>query len=146
VTGLRGPVRGTRADYDCSACSGGFAAHDGTMRRDRREVTPAGREWAARVGIEASFPTAAHRLRERTRGVNRSESSVRRRTAEAGLRHAASLPAGRTWGEATEGEGSREGHGPTVADVEVDATGVPLPGPGGQARACVSHFGVASKK
>jgi len=134
VTGLRGPVRVTRAYYYCSPCSGGFAAHDTTRRLDRREVTPAVRELAALVGIEASFPTAAHRLLERTSGVRLSESSVLRLTEETGQRHEASLRAGRTLGEATEWEWSQDAQGQTVADVEVDATGVPLQGPAGQAR------------
>lgn len=88
---------------------------------------------AALVGIAASFP-AAHRLLERTRGVRLSESSALRLTEEAGQHHEAALRSGRTLGEATEWEWSQDAQGQPVASVEVDATGVPLQGPGGRAR------------
>lgn len=132
-TGLPGPVRVTWASSHCSGCSASCTAHHATLQLDRRDVTPAVRERAALVGIEAAFPTAAHRLLERTSGVL-SESSIRRLTEETGERHEAALPAGRTLGEAVEWEWSRDTRGRMVADVEADATGVPLPGPGGQAR------------
>ena len=104
------------------------------LHLDQREVTPAVRELAARVGIENAFPTAAHRLLERTSGVNWSESSIQRLTEETGQRHEAALRTGQTLGQTVEWQWGADRQGKTVAYVEVDATGVPLQGPQGTAR------------
>jgi len=66
-------------------------------------------------------------------GVRLSESTVERTTEDAGVRLAADLQAGRTFGPKVDWPWHKDHRGRTCAYVELDATGVRQQGQGGQA-------------
>ena len=130
---LVGPVHYARAYYLCRRCGKGLFPFDQQAGLSQRNQTPGLERVAALAGTVAdSFDKGAGLLHEMA-GVRLSESTVERTSEDAGWRLAEQLRAGQTFGPKVDWPWHKDYFGRTCAYVEVDATGVPQQGEGGQA-------------
>jgi hypothetical protein len=120
-----------RAYYHCSACRGGHCPADDAFGLGAADLTAGAEQLAVLFGTVASFAEAAQRLLPKAAGLRLAESTVERATEAAGVRLGEALAAGRTLGVAADWRWPPDASGRGVAYVSVDATGVPIQGPGG---------------
>jgi hypothetical protein len=120
-----------RAYYHCTACRKGHCPADDAFGLGASDLTPAAEQLAVLFGTTASFAEAAERLLPKAAGLRLAESTIERATEAAGDRLGRALAAGETLGAAADWDWPRDAKGRTVAYVSVDATGVPIQGPGG---------------
>ena len=120
-----------RAYYHCSTCRGGHCPADAAFGLGAADLTAGAEQLAVLFGTTASFAEAAQKLLPKASGLRLAESTVERATEAAGQRLGEALAAGQTFGGAARWIWPRDASGRTVAYVSVDATGVPIQGPGG---------------
>jgi hypothetical protein len=120
-----------RAYYHCTACRKGHCPADDAFGLAGADLTPGAEQLAVLFGTTASFAEAAQRLLPKASGLRLAESTIERATEAAGVRLGEALAAGETFGGATDWDWPEDAKGRTVAYVSVDATGVPIQGPGG---------------
>jgi hypothetical protein len=94
-------------------------------------LTPGAEQLAVLFGTTASFAEAAEKLLPKASGLRLAESTIERATEAAGDRLGKALAAGETFGVAADWVWPEDKAGRTVAYVSIDATGVPIQGPGG---------------
>jgi len=124
-------VLGRRAYYHCTVCRKGHCPADAAFGLGPSDLTPAAEQLAVLLGTVASFAEVASKLLPKAAGLRLAESTIERATEAAGDRLARALAAGETLGEAADWVWPEDAKGRTVAYVSVDATGVPIQGPGG---------------
>jgi hypothetical protein len=124
-------VLSQRAYYHCSTCRGGHCPADDAFGLRASDLTAGAEQLAVLFGTTASFAEAAERLLPKASGLRLAESTVERATEAAGVRLGEALAAGQTLGVAADWRWPLDASGRTVAYVSVDATGVPIQGPGG---------------
>jgi hypothetical protein len=124
-------VLGRRAYYHCVACRQGHCPADDAFGLGASDLTPGAEQLAVLFGTVASFAEAAEKLLPKASGLRLAESTVERATEAAGSRLGEALAAGETFGPATDWDWPADQRGRTVAYVSIDATGVPIQGPGG---------------
>jgi hypothetical protein len=122
-----------RAYYHRVACRKGHCPADDAFGLGAADLTPGAEQLAVLFGTVASFAEAAERLLPKASGLRLAESTVERATEAAGARLGEALATGATFGVTADWDWPEDHHGRTVAYVSVDATGVPIPGPGGVA-------------
>ena len=122
-----------RAYYHCSTCHAGHCPADDAFGLGASDLTAGAEQLAVLFGTTASFAEAAERLLPKASGLRLAESTVERATEAAGHRLGQALAEGRTFGGATDWTWPEDAAGRSVAYVSVDATGVPIQGPGGVA-------------
>jgi hypothetical protein len=120
-----------RAYYHCSACRGGHCPADDAFGLGASDLTAGAEQLAVLFGTVASFAEAAKRLLPKATGLRLAESTIERATEAAGQRLGQALAAGETFGGAADWDWPKDADGRAVAYVSVDATGVPIQGPGG---------------
>jgi hypothetical protein len=120
-----------RAYYHCVACRKGHGPADAAFGLGASDLTPGAEQLAVLFGTVASFAEAAAKLLPRASGLRLAESTVERATEAAGARLGEALAAGATFGVAADWDWPLDAAGRGVAYVSVDATGVPIQGPGG---------------
>jgi hypothetical protein len=124
-------VLGRRAYYHCTACRRGHCPADAAFGLGASDLTAGAEQPAALFGTVASFAEAAEKLLPKASGLRLAESTIERATEAAGGRLGEALAAGATFGAAADWDWPRDAAGRAVAYVSVDATGVPIQGPGG---------------
>src|SRR4051794_13389096 len=124
-------VLGRRAYYHCTACRHGHCPADAAFGLGAADLTAGAEQLAVLFGTTASFAEAAEKLLPKASGLRLAESTIERATEAAGVRLGDALAAGETFGGAADWDWPLEATGRTVAYVSVDATGVPIQGPGG---------------
>jgi hypothetical protein len=120
-----------RAYYHCTACPKGHCPAEAAFGLGASDLTPGAEQLAVLFGTTASFAEAAERLLPKAAGLSLAESTIERATEAAGHRLGRALVAGETFGVAADWVWPEDAEGRTVASVSVDATGVPIQGPGG---------------
>lgn len=120
-----------RAYYHCTACRKGHCPVDAGFGLGASDLTAGAEQLAVLLGTVASFAEAAEKLLPKASGLRLAESTVERATEAAGQRLGDALAAGHTYGQAADWAWPVDAAGRTVAYVSVDATGVPMQGPGG---------------
>jgi hypothetical protein len=120
-----------RAYYHCTACRKGHCPVEAAFGLGAAGLTAGAEQLAVLLGTTASFAEAAERLLPKAAGLRLAESTIERATEAAGDRLGRALAAGETFGVAADWDWPRDAKGRTVAYVSVDATGVPIQGPGG---------------
>jgi hypothetical protein len=120
-----------RAYYHCAACHKGHCPADDAFGLGASDLTPAAEQLAVLFGTTASFAEAAEKILPKAAGLRLAESTIERATEAAGDRLGKALAAGETLGVAADWDWPVDACGRTVAYVSVDATGVPIQGPGG---------------
>lgn len=120
-----------RAYYHCTACRQGHCPADDAFGLARTDLTPAAEQLAVLFGTTASFAEAAEKLLPKASGLRLAESTVERATEAAGDRLGRALADGQTFGTAADWAWPQDAAGRSVAYVSIDATGVPIQGPGG---------------
>lgn len=120
-----------RAYYHCPACRKGHCPVDASFGLGASGLTAGAEQLAVLFGTAASFAEAAEKLLPKASGLRLAESTIERATEAAGRRLGEALSAGRTFGVAADWAWPVDAAGRTVAYVSVDATGVPIQGPGG---------------
>ncbi len=121
-----------RAYYYCRCCAKGFVPWDEQTGLSERNLTPALEQVVALTGAVADSFEKGGDLLEKTAGVRLSESTVQRTTEDVGMRIAAKLTAGQTFGGKSAWDWYRDANGDRVAYVGIDATGVPQQGAHGE--------------
>ena len=124
-------VLARRAYYHCTACRKGHCPVDAGFGLGASDLTAGAEQLAVLFGTVASFAEAAEKLLPRASGLRLAESTIERATEAAGQRLGDALAAGQTFGKASDWAWPVDAAGRTVAYVSVDATGVPMQGPGG---------------
>src|SRR4051794_14589597 len=124
-------VLGRRAYYHCTACRHGHCPADAAFGLGAADLTAGAEQLAVLFGTTASFAEAAERLLPKASGLRLAESTVERATEAAGNQLGQALAEGRTFGVATDWAWPKDAAGRSVAYVSIDATGVPIQGPGG---------------
>jgi hypothetical protein len=122
-----------RAYYHCTACRKGHCPADDAFGLGASDLTAGAEQLAVLFGTVASFAEAAEKLLPKASGLRLAESTIERATEAAGDRLGEALAAGETFGAAADWDWPEDAAGRTVAYVSVDATGVPIQGPGGAA-------------
>jgi hypothetical protein len=120
-----------RAYYHCTACRQGHCPADDAFGVTATDLTPAAEQLAVLFGTTASFAEAAEKLLPKASGLRLAESTIERATEAAGDRLGQALADGQTFGTAADWAWPTEAAGRSVAYVSIDATGVPIQGPGG---------------
>jgi hypothetical protein len=120
-----------RAYYHCSTCHKGHCPADDAFGLGASDLTSGAEQLAVLFGTTASFAEAAQRLLPKASGLRLAESTLERATEAAGQRLGQALAQGQTFGVAADWAWPLDACGRTVAYVSVDATGVPIQGPGG---------------
>jgi len=120
-----------RAYYHCTTCHAGHCPADDAFGLGTSDLTAGAEQLAVLFGTVASFAEAAKRLLPRASGLRPAESTVERATEAAGDRLGKALAEGRTLGVAADWAWPLDAAGKGVAYVSIDATGVPIQGPGG---------------
>jgi hypothetical protein len=120
-----------RAYYHCTTCRAGHCPADDAFGLGASDLTPGAEQLAVLFGTVASFAEAARKLLPKASGLRLAESTVERATEAVGRRLGAALAAGATFGAAADWTWPLDANGRAVAYVSVDATGVPIQGPGG---------------
>ena len=120
-----------RAYYHCPACRKGHCPVDASFGLGSSDLTAGAEELAVLFGTTASFAEAAEKLLPKASGLRLAESTIERATEAAGQRLGEALAAGKTFGVAADWVWPVDAAGRSVAYVSVDATGVPIQGPGG---------------
>jgi hypothetical protein len=120
-----------RAYYHCTACHKGHCPAEAAFGLGAADLTAGAEQLAVLFGTTASFAEAAERLLTKATGLRLAESTIERATEAAGVRLGLALAAGETFGVASGWAWPKDAQGRTVAYVSVDATGVPIQGPGG---------------
>ena len=120
-----------RAYYHCTACHKGHCPAEAAFGLGAADLTPGAEQLAVLFGTTASFAEAAERLLPKASGLRLAESTVERATEATGGRLGEALAAGETLGVSADRPWPVDASGRTVAYVSVDATGVPIQGPGG---------------
>lgn len=130
---LLGAVVHARAYYHCGRCHAGHFPSDAALGvAGSAKLTPAARQVVALAGTLESFGTAARRLLPVAAGMNLSAATVRRVTEAVGQDVAERRAAGEVFGSGRPWDWHLDRTGRKVACVELDATGVPQQGPGGE--------------
>lgn len=124
-------VLGRRAYYHCVACRKGHCPADDAVGLGASDLTPGAEQLAVLFGTVARFAEAAETLLPKASGLRLAESTIERATEAAGDRLGGALAAGATFGPAADWDWPEDHQGRTVAYVSIDATGVPIQGPGG---------------
>ena len=120
-----------RAYYHCAACRKGHCPADDAFGLGGADLTPAAEQLAVLFGTTASFAEAAEKLLPKASGLRLAESTIERATEAAGDRLGQALTDGQTLGVAADWDWPKDAAGRSVAYVSIDATGVPIQGPGG---------------
>jgi len=120
-----------RAYYHCSACRKGHCPADAGFGLGASDLTAGAEQLAVLFGTVASFAEAAEKLLPKASGLRLAESTIERATEAAGHRLGEALAAGATFGVAAGWDWPEDARGRTTAYVSIDATGVPIQGPGG---------------
>jgi hypothetical protein len=120
-----------RAYYHCSACRKGHCPADAGFGLGASDLTAGAEQLAVLFGTVASFAEAAEKLLPKATGLRLAESTIERATEAAGHRLGEALAAGATFGVAAGWDWPEDARGRTTAYVSIDATGVPIQGPGG---------------
>jgi hypothetical protein len=120
-----------RAYYHCATCHKGHCPADDAFGLGASDLTAGAEQLAVLLGTIASFAEAAERLLPKASGLDLAESTVERATEAAGQRLGEALAEGQTFGVTPDWAWPLDACGRTVAYVSVDATGVPIQGPGG---------------
>jgi hypothetical protein len=120
-----------RAYYHCTACRKGHCPADDAFGLTGNDLTPGAEQLAVLFGTTASFAEAAEKLLPKASGLRLAESTIERATEAAGVRLGQALAEGQTLGTAADWAWPTEAAGRSVAYVSIDATGVPIQGPGG---------------
>ena len=131
LVSLLGPLYLERHYYHCAACGQGFCPWAGVLGVTAAALSPAAAEVACIAGVQTSFAEASEKVLPKRAGLRLAESTVERTTEAAGLQLAAAQAAGQSFGPPQEWAGHKDSEGKTVADVAVDATGVPQQGQDG---------------
>jgi hypothetical protein len=130
---LLGEVRLERAYYHCRHCRTGHCPRDGQLRLGGDDLTAGAREAVSLAGLLTGFAEAAGKVLPKLAGLRLAESSVERAAEGAGAALGERLRAGETFGPARDWDWPEDAAGRRCAYVSVDATGVGMQGPGGQA-------------
>jgi hypothetical protein len=120
-----------RAYYHCPSCRRGHCPVEVGLGLGPSDLTPGAEQLAVLFGTVASFAEAAKKLLPKATGLRLAESTLERATEAAGARLGQALADGQTFGEAADWDWPEEARGRTVAYVSIDATSVPIQGPGG---------------
>jgi len=120
-----------RAYYHCPACRKGHCPADAGFGLGASDLTAGAEQLAVLFGTVASFAEAAEKLLPKATGLRLAESTIERATEAAGRRLGEALTAGETFGVAAGWDWPEDARGRTTAYVSIDATGVPIQGPGG---------------
>jgi hypothetical protein len=142
-TSLVGSIRHHRAYDLCRSCGKGLFPFDQEAGLTTRDLTPALERIATPAGTVAdSFERGAEWLEELS-GIRLGESTVERTTEDAGRRLADAVEAGTTLGPRADWPWSQDYEGRRCADVELDATGVRIPGErGGPGEGRMAYVGM----
>ncbi|MCA9069272.1 MAG: ISKra4 family transposase, partial [Planctomycetaceae bacterium] len=127
LTSFFGKVIYERADYHCSHCHRGWFSLDQELRVKMRKTPPA-QEAMSLAGVVGSFQQSAERLLRRLAGLRVSGATIRRTTEAVGQHVADHRAQGGTIGPETPWDWHEEAQGARVADLSLDATGVPQQG------------------
>jgi hypothetical protein len=130
AVGLLGPMRLWRHYYHCRHRGRGACPRDALPGLRGHDLTPAAEEAAVLAGLLASFAEAAEKALPRLAGLRLAEPTVERATEGAGLRGAAALAAGQTFGPAQGWAWHKDAEGQTVGYALGGSTGVGMQGPG----------------
>jgi hypothetical protein len=120
-----------RAYYHCTACRKGHCPADQAFALAATDLTPGAEQLATLFGTTASFAEAAEKLLPKASGLSLAESTIERATEAAGTRLGRAIADGQALGVAANWAWPLDAAGRGVAYVSVDATGVPIQGPGG---------------
>jgi hypothetical protein len=120
-----------RAYYHCPTCRHGHCPADDAFGLTDNDLTPGAEQLAVLFGTTASFAEAAEKLLPKASGLRLAESTIERATEAAGNRLGRALADGQTLGVAADWAWPLDAAGRSVAYVSIDATGVPIQGPGG---------------
>jgi hypothetical protein len=120
-----------RAYYHCATCHAGYCPADDAFGLGASDMTAGAEQLAVLFGTTASFAEAAERLLPKASGLRLAESTIERATEAAGDRLGQALAEGRTFGVVADWVWPEDAAGQSVAYVSIDATGVPIQGPGG---------------
>ncbi len=124
-------VLGQRAYYHCPACRQGHCPADAGFGLGPSDLTAGAEQLAVLFGTTASFAEAAKKFLPKASGLHLAESTIERATEAAGRRLGEALAGGQTFGVAADWVWPADAAGRSVAYVSIDATGVPIQGPGG---------------
>jgi hypothetical protein len=128
LVSLLGAVRVERPYYPCAACGQGSCPWDTVLGVTATALSPGAEEVACIAGVQSSFAEASTKVLPKLAGLQLAESTVERTTEATGGRLAAAQTAERREEAAQAWAWHKDAEGKTVADVAVDATGVPQQG------------------
>ena len=120
-----------RAYYYRAACRKGHCPADDAFALGTSDLTWGAEQLAVLFGATASFAEVAGKLLPVATGLRLAESTIERATEAAGGRLGKALAGGKTLGMAADWAWPVDAAGQSVAHVSIDATGVPIQGPGG---------------